>query len=640
MKRSKMNTVMAAAICLLIAQGVAAAGPAMGISHGYDLDLLRSKAQAAFDLPTHDAVLLLEREQVAVLPDGGRRTLVHRVVWIGTAVGIRSHADLRIPWDSAVSTMRVLTLRTWRDGRWWPEPDTVSPTAVVETLPYAVADADDYTMQRETMLLHDGVELPCIMETAYEIVETGETGRGWDGRYVFRRADPAAQIEFTLSVPAGRPAPLFASDDLPAPQTTEEGGMKTLTWRVENVPRLGSPHVAEPAVEAPYLAWSTWKDWNVLGRHVAAVFDEAAAIGAALADSVLARTARLPGDAAKARSIAGLVGEWTRDVDIAFRLQGTSPRPARRTYETAYGHALDRAALAVAMFRAAGLDAQVAYIGWDTGRQDLTVPVLSRFDRLRVRVAGDGLSASWDPVGGTLSMGYRDMAGRVLWLPSSGGMPHRLEQTSSVNTLDLVLTLEPGDDGRWTGEGYLRGTGLLAPYGEMAGTGGEARSHLEQLAASILPGAETADFSFEQFNTGQVAAGFSFALHAGERDAQGCERIVLGDPAEGIMTMLPADVHLYHESRTSPVVVPASMIETVTLRVRTGGREVAGAPVPVGIENEAGRLTIAIEEKDGWLSVTRELAIEAGTLSPKKWPLLRELLLGHTGSAGRTVVLR
>ncbi|MDD3643393.1 MAG: DUF3857 domain-containing protein, partial [Candidatus Krumholzibacteria bacterium] len=270
MTRCMLHTLLAAMACLLIAQSAAVAEPAMGTSLGYDLDMLLSKAQAAFDFNAHDAVLLLEREEVTVLPDGGRRTLVHRVVWIGTSVGIRAHADLRIPWDSAASTMRVLRLRTWRGGRWWPGPDTISPTAVVETLPFAVADADDYTAMRETMLLHDGVELPCIMETAYEIEETGGAGRGHDGTFVFRRADPAALLEFSLSSPADMKTHLFAGLGAITQETTEADGTRTDLWRVENAPPLGSPHIDEPAIEAPHLLWSTWKDWGALGRHVTA----------------------------------------------------------------------------------------------------------------------------------------------------------------------------------------------------------------------------------------------------------------------------------------------------------------------------------------------------------------------------------
>ena len=172
----------------------------MGVSGGHDLDQLWARAQADRDLSGEDAVLLLESHQVTMDADGALATRVHRVVWIGSSVGIRSYADLRVPWNTATSQLDVEILRTWRDGHWWPDAETISETAVVHTLPYAVNRADDYTTMRETMLLHDGVELPCIMETAYTITETGLPGA--DGVFVMPRRDFSALTELQVTVPA------------------------------------------------------------------------------------------------------------------------------------------------------------------------------------------------------------------------------------------------------------------------------------------------------------------------------------------------------------------------------------------------------------------------------------------------------
>jgi hypothetical protein len=268
------------------------------------------------------------------------------------------------------------------------------------------------------------------------------------------------------------------------------------------------------------------------------------------------------------------------------------------------------------------------------------IPGVSRFTDLRVSVMGDQISAAYDPLSGDLSLGYGALTGKTFWIPSSGGMPRSAGQAQMVSPLEIVMTIESAEEGGWRGEGYLRAAEILAPYADMAGAGGEARTYLERLAGSVLPGSKIKDYSFEQFDPARVTAGFDFELPAGETDGQGCERIVIGDPAGGIVSTLPGDVHLYHESRTSPVVIPASMVETVTLRVKSGGRELAGAPSPVVIENEAGRFSIEVEQKDGRITVTRTLSLEPGTIVPGKWPLLRDLLLEHAESAGRTTVLR
>ena len=81
-----------------------------GASLGFfgDLDRLWTSAQERYDLSAQDAVILLEKRHVTLTGNGTVRTTVHRVVWIGSARGIRGYADLRIPWNSAASTMTCI----------------------------------------------------------------------------------------------------------------------------------------------------------------------------------------------------------------------------------------------------------------------------------------------------------------------------------------------------------------------------------------------------------------------------------------------------------------------------------------------------------------------------------------------------
>ena len=105
-----ITTIFTAALLMLAAIPLYA--NTMGSSDGYDLDALWTRAQNTFDLTEHDAVLLLESRAVTIGSTGSHVTRVHRVVWIGTARGIRAHADLRIPYNSATSALTVKSLRT------------------------------------------------------------------------------------------------------------------------------------------------------------------------------------------------------------------------------------------------------------------------------------------------------------------------------------------------------------------------------------------------------------------------------------------------------------------------------------------------------------------------------------------------
>jgi hypothetical protein len=617
----------------------------MGVSRGHDLDMLWARAQKEFDLARHDAVLLLASRHVSILENGDKRTRVHRVVWIGTEVGIEDHADLRIPWNEATSTFTVIALRTWNDGRWWPDESKVSETAVVETLPFALAQTADYTSMRETMLLHDGVELPCVMETIYEIEERG-TAEGADGLWIFPQGDPAVLVEYILSVPAGI-TPEFRSGN-GAPESRagdDEGSAASYVWTMENVDRLESPRISFPAMYAPFVSWSTWKDWNALGRAIGPGYDDAAGLNDALGDSLRARLKYEPTPAARVRKIASLTDEWTRNIRYDWGFWRFSPRPAARTWETAYGHGLDRAVLAAALFREAGFGAEWAFYSIPYAEFDGSLPGLSCFEGLAVEVRGDRLHGYYDPAEGKLEQGEAWAYGRVFWRPVNDGTEEfeaprpKRNDPDHTSGYELMLTIEPGEEGDWKGSGCLSADGLFCPYGEMTGLAGEALAHLERIVQSVLPGASVRGYNPEHFDSDFVTLGFEFTLESGEPDDMGRTRIVFGEPAGAVKAHMPPDVHSYQERRGSPVIIGGKSKQRIELRIKTGDREVLYLPEERKLSNGVGCFALTVEKEGGWVTIERELNIDRPIVPPEEWLALRALLLEETDAAGRMILL-
>lgn len=612
----------------------------MGTSRGHDLDALWLQAQKEFDTASHDAILLLESRHETILDGGGKRTLVHRVVWIGTPPGLRDHADLRIPWNSAVSTFRVHLLRTWREGSWWPHESKVSPTAVVETLPGAVATAGDYTTLRETMLLHDGVELPCIMETAYEIEE--QPGRaGYDGFFVMQRRDPAVLVELKINVPDNISFQIKGYNSAPVPDETVGDGKSIHIVTMENLDRLGSPRVADPAVYAPCVTWSTWSSWAEIKGAVMSSFDDAAVPGPELTDLIKEPLKHEPSEAARARKVAELVNTYTRSIHYDSRFWEFSPRLASRTYETAYGHALDRAVLAAAMFRNAGLTAEPVFVSPGPSGVDGDIPGLSRFGEIRVCVHSGTFRAIYDPAAGVLSEGPRAIFGRMAWKPASDKEPWNYPPADAeASSYNITMTLETDGDGGWKGKGYIDADGIFCPYADMAGLGGEAKGALGRIAGSVLHSAEVAVYNPEVFEKTHVAAGFGFTLEKAEPDDHGRMGITIGAPHGGIADVLPPDVHLYQEHRTSPVIPPGEMSQAVRVRIKACKKSILHLPEARTLKNEAGSFTLSVEMNDGWVTIERKLTITGGKVEPENWPQLRALLLEAKDKAGRTVLLK
>lgn len=629
------------ALAVLLSVPAALDAEPLAISGRHDVGGLMLTAVDQYDLARTDAVLLLEDARVDLMATGGRRTSVHRIVWIGTELAMDRYADLRVAFDSADSRLEVTALRTWRDDRWWPDETEIAPTAMVETLPFAIRSADDYASIRETMLLHDGVELPCIVETAYTVVEEGEAAQGapdcMDGLWIFQKDDPAVLTSFTVRVPKGARLSYHSGNEAPEPEVSADAVGSVYSWQMDCVDRLARPLVSDPTVYAPYVVWSTWPSWDALADEIEAGFDEAAVLGEALSETLAARLEHEPIPAAKAAVVVELVNETTRPVRYDDGFWELSPRSAERTWETAYGHRLDRAALAAAMFREAGCEVRPAFLGAGYGEIDAAVPGLSGFDGVWVSVAAPGLDALYNPANGTLTDGCVPMFGRSMWRVGLGGQPE-LTIGGTESRLELILTLGPGEDGDYSGTGFLRATGWLCPYHEMKGLSDETAVYLSGLAAAVMAGSDVTEHNLTTFERGEIVAGFALTVTPEEPDDQGRIHFVVGDPPGGVVTSMPGGVHIYDDRRGSPVLLPGAVSERIVLRLDPGDRDVRYMPEAASVANGAGRFSLAVE-RNGRLTVERELAIDLSTVPPDQWPELRALLVEQTHARNRTILL-
>ncbi len=638
------------AAALLLTAAPAAAEP-MDAFGDLDIGALMDGASGTWDLGSLDAVLLLDETDVTLHSDGSRTDRVHRIVWIATELALETYGDLRVPWNSDTSDFKVVSLRTWRGGKWWPDETEISETAVVPTIPSAVRSADDYTGMRETMLLHDGIELPCIVETAYEI-----TRRPWDapaggpggatdrpgeyGMWTFTKSDPCVISRLVVTEPPGEDLSFDSANGAPEPSTTRTGenGIR-FVWEMRDLDRAPHPTVEDPPSVAPNVVWSTWSGWEQLGGAILSRFDDASTLSEALKDSVSSLVEREPVAWSRAKSVARFVAETTRPVRYPDSYWEFTPREADRTWETAYGHRLDRAVLAAALFREAGCPALPLYVSNGlTGTLSPELPSLSRYGGISLLVDAGGFEAVYDPITSTLRPASEVTADRVTWVP--GRKPDEETPFGAPGTLQLTLTLEPSEDG-WTGSAALEARNALSPHGSMMGLEDESEAALRALASSALEGASVTGWSPLEFKPRSVVCGFSVNLASPEPDDSGRLRVRLASPDAGIMGALPPDVHLYVAHRDSPVMLPSALEQTLTLNIDPGDRDIVAKPEPLSMSNPAGSLDVAVSENDdGTLSITRKLRLNGGTIDATQWTDLRSLLLAETNERNGTILLR
>ena len=588
-------------------------GAEMGTSAGHDLDQLWARAWQNHDLNTEDAILLLESREVTVGRDATLRTRVHRVVWVGTALGVRHHADLRIPWHSDHETLDVEILRTWREGRWWPDARMISDTAVVHTLPHALDRADDYTPMRETMLLHDGVELGCIMETAYTITRQGTRAAG--DLFVFPRSEPAVLTRLTVQGPDLRHNELNGA---PAPRT--EGD--TLIWETELTPALKLPVGATPELYEPAVAWSTWRTWQQAANEWLAAFASAGGLQPEQKEEILLRLYPGLGPRQKAAEMGAYLMEMVRPVPYDAGPWALHPRDAGRTLATAYGHALDRAVLAGALLDEAGIGFEPVLVGRGASLVAPQIPRLGEYPRVLLLLP-DIFDALLDPATGKL-VGSDATDGHSVWFLNR--QARVLTDTATGGRLEVALDLEQAEDA-WQVTGNVLATGRFSTYTPLLDGADLKEGYLSRLAGSLAPG-----LALDRVQPGQIRPEVVDLRFGGDgftpaEDSRGRRALRVGAPAEGILAHLPADVRLHQETRQSPVTGIGGWEQTVTVRVEVAEEDLFQIPANHVVETLVGRFEVRSWHQDGRLTVARSLSLAPGPVPADQWPALRALLL-------------
>jgi hypothetical protein len=555
-------------------------------------------------------------------------------VWIRTARGIRSYADVRVPWDSAHQKLEVDTLRSWRpsDQRWTAS----GTTGIVETIPYALSHAPGYSHIRETMLLTDGVELPCVLELRYRISDREAFAGGMEGLYAMPHDDPCLISEVELGAPAGASLEV-QSHNVASPITINDqaSGLELRRFRAEAVEPRPWPHTS--AAGLPHVVWSTWSGEEARANEIMRRFDAAASLEdsglKAARDAVKSARSEIE----RAEGLAAWVGQSTRLVRYD-RQWFPAPRPAQRSWETAFAHALDRCALAAAALRDAGFSAGLAFKRPLGPRQPPGPATTAGLEGPLLWVAGDGFEALYDPADSALAVADPALADGRVW--RLGELPRATSEAPAPGAL-LRLDLAWNEEEGWQGTGMLEARGALSPYSRMQGlAAGRAEQVLRAIADAVLPGFEPSGANFESFSPGLVRAGFAGTLAAGERDPLDRLSLRLGDPAPQLNDPLHAAAPLHLSARGSAVHLPAAFSVAVELHLDPGTLEIVELPAARELANTVGSCRVTTEKGPEEIVLRHQLQLSTASVGSAQWPELRALLLAWTSPRNTTIILR
>jgi len=633
----------ATTLCLILAAVMSAAtvtSPVQGqqsFDGQADISKLLTAACEQFDTTTEDAIVLSEGQSVTWLRDGRLSTIVHRIIWINSGVTIDEYGDIRIPFDQEHCSFTPLAVRVWREGRWWPSDST----GVVETLPFALDHAYDYTGLREVMLLLNGMEAPCIAEIEYRIEDRTPFRKGATGLWLFASEEPGMESWFELGFPSDMHPHVSASAGVGAPErhTDPKSGLEIMRWQIGPHVALPRPQTVDPASDVPHVTWSTWDSWTALGALVTAGFRQDSLYDPDLNNAVDSLVRKGRTDAERAKLVARFVSDRVSFVNYPESYWWEAPRTAERIYATAYGHRLDRAILAASLFRKAGLIVHPMFVSEGFAPIESDAPSLARLAKLALHIRGVGSDAIYFPDAAGITEYATAVVGRTTWCPVVDSAPHVVAGGTGNLKIQIALTYDKSKS-KFTGTGLLAGESGLCPASQCTGLGGELKAYLGSVMSDLIKGATVTEYNPERFDPSAVVVGF--AVEIPKQEAADTNRISLtiGKPKGGIVDNLPRDVQLFQKDRLSTIRLPMIMSQTVEVRLDIAPSQIVYSPVTETIENEAGRFSVASEIKDSQLVVMRKLSLVKTSYLPAEWPLLRQLLLAESHDKNNLVILK
>jgi tetratricopeptide (TPR) repeat protein len=348
-----------------------------------------SKTATAVSPKAGTDVVVLDEEDDYVFDASGKSSHTRYIAYrVFTQQGVEGWSGIDIgwqPWHQQRPTLRARVITTDRVVH------DLDPKTITDS---AAKDDDDevYGDGRVVRAPLPAVSPGAIVEEEETLTETAPFfGAGVVVRNYFGRNVPVVRARLTLDAPSGLPLKYkleLLGDRKPV--RTEADGRVHVVVEVGPIEALDDMEQYLPSDSSgePQVSFSTGASWQSIAAGYAKIVDEKVNAQDVRAVS----SAVTSGRSARDEKVAAILQYLAREVrytGVEFGDAAIVPHPPVETLKRKYGDCKDKATLAVAMLRAAGIPANLALLNAG-GRQDVPteLPGMGLFDHAIVHLPG------------------------------------------------------------------------------------------------------------------------------------------------------------------------------------------------------------------------------------------------------------
>ncbi|WP_337942555.1 DUF3857 domain-containing protein [Parabacteroides sp.] len=479
-----------------------------------------------------------------------------------------------------------------KDGNIVKTPDN----AFVEVLPRTAADAPAYNHLKEMVVVHTGLELGATIYLDYTLTSKPGYLPELDIYDELLQTSPVKEYTVSLSVPENKPLAYTLQNINSKPTVATEGGMKTVTWKLNNLPASSRDMFVSAANgDIPFLTASTYASNKEALNGLFAQFTPATDVQLnAIAENL---TAGKKNDTEKLQAILQHVVENVGYSQVPLRDAGFKIRSINDLFYSAYGTEAEKTNLLNGLLNAAGIQAETA---------------------ASYRVNADPASLGLNAIKELVVIAHAD-GKQYIMSPTSGKMA-----AAGWNNQTPVISLTNA------------GTPVTIPTPD-------ARINYE-VSVSVSP--EKAELQVKA-TIGDAYLpyyGDNIAAYAGKETSS---QTLKANNGYVMVTLPDAPVSLAHSSychmntaRKENLLLPCKANEhyayTVTI---PAGMKLATPESVKTIENGAGKVVISIRQNGDKTEVERSLQLNKQLYSPAEFSNLRNLLTEWGNQSNKILLL-
>lgn len=615
--------------------------------------------------PLAEAVVIYDRQREEYTATGTsvlERACLVKVLALGA---VRDFAQLRVSYSPQYNRAEFLWARLIKpDGRiirlpvdsledapqpaslggtiFWGERDKLLPVPGLDP-----GDAVEYATRELGGLwlgpgpLTDSLALLEALATPY---------RGHFNRTVlFQSEDPVVEMEYAVSGPSSLPLRSAVFNGKLRHRDLSDSLRVAHVWTGRDIPALAR----EPRMPSAYdvglkLIVTTIPSWEWMSRYESGLADSCLVPDQAIRDKADELCAGIADRMSRLRALCYYVAREIRYLGLAVgEAEGYQPHPARMTFDQKAGVCKDKAALLVAMLRAAGFDAWYAVTA--SGSRMEEIPADQSNHAIVAVADGRGGLVYCDPTqaDGTMDILPARARGQQVNIarPQGDGLRTIPQLPADSNRLDVVNRCTLDSTGGLTGALTLRGTG-----GQDAGLrrlfAWRPRHGWDGIAGDIVrrlyPGAAVTEFDHTDPDSvwQPMAMRISYQVPAAAF-AVGALRMLRPGLAgyEPWWTDPAPTIEL--ESRRYPVGLGSTFCVTMEERIALpeGWRDVSLPPGGKG-RFRGGSWSTTTTVDGGTVSCVRRLTVDNPTVAAGQYPAYRREMLAYLAARNGWIVLQ